>query len=120
MSDQLVLVRASLNRISGTWGEHDFDVIWQGHSVGRIHRVLYPGRYAWNWGLHFWTPDNVMVSRRGSSADTLDGAMTEFRGAWDKLTLRPDAPAGPSYGPPKWPWEKTRPWIYGRPDGKPP
>jgi hypothetical protein len=39
MRAQLVLRRASISRLSGTWSEHDYDVFDGDRDVGRIYQV---------------------------------------------------------------------------------
>ena len=38
MPNRLILKRASLNRSSGEWSDDDYDVVWEGKTVGRIFR----------------------------------------------------------------------------------
>jgi hypothetical protein len=69
--------RASLARarMSGSWGENDYDVFDGGREVGRIYRFNAASE-AWWWGVCF-----TLTGRRTyGTADTLDDAMAAFRG----------------------------------------
>jgi hypothetical protein len=50
---QLVLRRASISRLSGTWSEHDYDVFDGDRNVGRVYRLDdRPGSVGF-WGVGF-------------------------------------------------------------------
>ena len=54
MTNRLILKRASLNRSSGEWSDDDYDVVWEGKTVGRIFREGGGNKERpWFWSLAY-------------------------------------------------------------------
>jgi hypothetical protein len=82
MSDSaLILRRASISRISGSWSETDYDVFDGDQDVGRIYcadsRV---GRESWFWGVSF-----MLTGKKSyGNADSLDDAKAAFKAEYER------------------------------------
>jgi hypothetical protein len=51
----LILKRASTSRLSGQWSDSDYDVLADGHVVGRIYKStgMPPDARCWFWSLAY-------------------------------------------------------------------
>ena len=63
----------------------DYDVIYDGETVGRIHRMT--DRERWRWMIRWWAPP---PGPSGGVSATLDEAMAAFRAKWDAQGLAMD------------------------------
>jgi hypothetical protein len=81
---RLVLRRAEFGRVPGWDDKNDYNVLWRGQVVGRIHKfdrydtAPYKG-FAWHW---YWRDAPDRKDAQGH-AHSLEEAMSDFRNAWD-------------------------------------
>jgi hypothetical protein len=60
-------------------GPDDYDVIYDGETVGRIYRMK-ADRELWRWTIRLWAPP---PGPSGGLSATLDEAMAEFCARWE-------------------------------------
>ena len=60
-------------------GPDDYDVIYDGETVGRIYRMK-ADRELWRWTIRLWAPP---PGPGGGLSAILDEAMAEFRARWE-------------------------------------
>ena len=83
--NRLTLQRADGPRPPSLDQKNDYNVVWRGHSIGRIWRYEYPGHPwtglgPWHW---YWrsVPDRTDTTGHGP---TLEAVMADFRRVWDR------------------------------------
>jgi hypothetical protein len=77
----LILERAPVSRLSGEWGEDDYDVLADGAVVGRIMRAAAaPEGTPWLWTLAFGHHED-RTPTSGYEA-TREAAMAPFAKSW--------------------------------------
>jgi hypothetical protein len=77
----LILKRASVSRLSGEWGEDDYDVLADGVVVGRIMKAAaVPVGMSWMWTLAFGHHED-RTPTHGYEA-TREAAMAAFAKSW--------------------------------------
>jgi hypothetical protein len=93
---QLILRRANVSRISGSWQEEDFDVFDGDREVGRIYLVDgYGGNETWFWGVSF----QVTGRKSYGHASSLEEAKAAFRAeyeAWQRAAGKPASSSSPA------------------------
>jgi hypothetical protein len=84
----LILRRASISRLSGTWSEHDYDVFDGDRDVGRIYRVDDQPE-VWFWGVSF-----MLTGKKSyGHTPTLKEAKTAFKATYLEWKTNEKAPA---------------------------
>jgi hypothetical protein len=79
--DQLILKRASAVRITGEWGEDDYDMLADGKAVGRIMKAeAAPVGMPWMWTLLFDYHDDRTPTH--GYEPTREAAMAAFAKSW--------------------------------------
>jgi hypothetical protein len=91
---RLILQKVEPGRPPGWSNEPDYNVVFRGHTVGRIWRFDYGqdasgdmGRHPWHWHRR---DAEGRADMRGH-APTLEAAMTDFRKAWDTAPTQQEA-----------------------------
>ena len=82
----LILRQASASRPSGSWSEHDYDVVHGERVVGRVYRITDHADSPWFWGVAF----ELTGYRSYGTADTLDAAKAAFRSKYERELKRLD------------------------------
>jgi hypothetical protein len=75
----LLTLRHASKRSSGTWGPDDYDVIHDGHDIGRIFR---PSAGAPDDRPSMWTITGAIVKPSHGFADSLGEAKAKFAETW--------------------------------------
>jgi hypothetical protein len=84
MADELFLRRAV---IGGETAPDDYVVIWEGLSIGRIHKtVAVGGGQSWQWSC--FLANVPQRSEHRGRVDSLNEAKRRFKGAWAELQSR--------------------------------
>lgn len=70
--------------IGGETSEGDYQVVWDGFSVGRIHKTIgLGGNDVWNWGVILGNVPQLS-GHRGNGPD-LESAKISFTAAWRQV-----------------------------------
>ena len=83
---QLVLRRASISRLSGTWSEHDYDVFDGDRDVGRIYQVDDRPSSPWFWGVAFQVTKRKSYGYATSLEDAKAAFKAEYQAWLTKMT----------------------------------
>ena len=79
--DYLTLKRASASRLSGEWGDDDYDVLCEGKAVGRIMKsAAAPVGQPWLWTLALGQHEDRTPTH--GYAATREAAMAAFAKSW--------------------------------------
>jgi hypothetical protein len=71
--------------LDGEKRPNDYEVRYDGRTVGRILRLRSTGRELWQWTQIDWGPSH---GPNGGVADSLDEAKAAFRAAWESYRGR--------------------------------
>jgi hypothetical protein len=78
----LLTMRATV--IAGERGKHDYIVIWNGITIGRILKVsTVGGRPVWSWGVAF--PHRPQLPAHRGQAGDLEESKRRFKVAWSAI-----------------------------------
>jgi hypothetical protein len=79
---QLVLRRANVSRISGSWQHEDYDAFDGDRCIGRIYPIdRFGGNETWFWGVSFQLTGRKSYGRAGS----LEDAKAAFRAEYEAV-----------------------------------